>query len=73
MTLIDQGTRAPDFELPDQDANASACPTFAATGRPLFYPEADTPGCTTQAAGSATTAPTTRPPAQSCSASPPTR
>jgi thioredoxin-dependent peroxiredoxin len=50
--LIEQGTQAPDFELPDQDGNPVALSDFR--GSPVvlyFYPKADTPGCTTQACG----------------------
>jgi thioredoxin-dependent peroxiredoxin len=51
-TLIEQGTQAPDFELPDQDGNPVHLSDFR--GQPVvlyFYPKADTPGCTTQACG----------------------
>lgn len=50
--MIEQGDRAPDFELPDQDGRAVKLSDFR--GRPLvvyFYPKASTPGCTTQACG----------------------
>jgi thioredoxin-dependent peroxiredoxin len=50
--MIEQGTRAPDFTLPDQDGNAVSLSDFS--GKPVvlyFYPKADTPGCTTQACG----------------------
>lgn len=52
MTMIEQGARAPDFELPDQDGDPTRLSSFR--GRPVvlyFYPKADTPGCTTQACG----------------------
>ena len=50
--MIEQGERAPDFELPDQ--NGETVRLSALRGRPVvlyFYPKADTPGCTTQACG----------------------
>jgi thioredoxin-dependent peroxiredoxin len=50
--MIEQGDRAPDFELPDQDGRAVKLTDFR--GQPVvlfFYPKADTPGCTTQACG----------------------
>jgi thioredoxin-dependent peroxiredoxin len=50
--MIEQGTQAPDFTLPDQDGNDVSLADFA--GRTVvlyFYPKADTPGCTTQACG----------------------
>jgi thioredoxin-dependent peroxiredoxin len=50
--MIEQGTQAPDFTLPDQDANAVTLSDLR--GRTVvlyFYPKADTPGCTTQACG----------------------
>ena len=46
------GVRAPDFTLPDQDGKPTRL--SALRGRRVvlyFYPEADTPGCTTQACG----------------------
>ncbi|CAA9476171.1 MAG: Thiol peroxidase, Bcp-type [uncultured Solirubrobacteraceae bacterium] len=48
--MIEPGTAAPDFTLPDQDGRPVSLSDFA--GRPVvlyFYPKADTPGCTTQA------------------------
>ncbi len=48
--MIEKGTRAPDFALPDQNGNPVRLADFR--GRTLvlyFYPKADTPGCTTQA------------------------
>ena len=50
--MIEPGTNAPDFELPDQDGNPVKLSHLR--GRPVvlyFYPKADTPGCTTQACG----------------------
>jgi thioredoxin-dependent peroxiredoxin len=50
--MIEQGTTAPGFTLPDQDGNDVSLSDFA--GRTVvlyFYPKADTPGCTTQACG----------------------
>jgi len=51
-TLIEAGTPAPDFTLPDQDG--SDVQLSQLRGRRIvlyFYPKADTPGCTTQACG----------------------
>src|SRR5215210_8866486 len=50
--MIEPGTTAPDFELPDQDGNPVRLSELR--GQPIvlyFYPKADTPGCTTQACG----------------------
>jgi len=50
--MIEAGTTAPDFTLPDQDGEDVSLSDFR--GRPVvlyFYPKADTPGCTTQACG----------------------
>jgi len=50
--VIERGSQAPDFELPDQDGRAVKLGDFH--GQPVvlyFYPKADTPGCTTQACG----------------------
>jgi peroxiredoxin Q/BCP len=50
--MIEAGTTAPDFTLPDQDGNDVSLSEFR--GQPVvlyFYPKADTPGCTTQACG----------------------
>ncbi|MFZ3332006.1 MAG: thioredoxin-dependent thiol peroxidase [Candidatus Acidiferrales bacterium] len=50
--MIEQGQKAPDFELPDQDGRAVKLSDFR--GQPVvvyFYPKASTPGCTTQACG----------------------
>lgn len=50
--MIDVGTPAPTFTLPDQDGHEVALEDLK--GRPVvlyFYPKDDTPGCTTQACG----------------------
>ena len=50
--MIEEGAKAPDFTLPDQDGDDVSLSDFA--GRTVvlyFYPKADTPGCTTQACG----------------------
>jgi thioredoxin-dependent peroxiredoxin len=50
--MIEQGTSAPDFRLPDQDGNDVSLSDFRGQRVVLyFYPKADTPGCTTQACG----------------------
>jgi peroxiredoxin Q/BCP len=49
---LEPGTKAPDFELPDQDGRSVKLSDFR--GQPVvvyFYPKASTPGCTTQACG----------------------
>jgi thioredoxin-dependent peroxiredoxin len=49
VTVLGPGDRAPFFSLPDQHGATVGLDDFA--GRKLlvyFYPEADTPGCTTQ-------------------------
>jgi peroxiredoxin Q/BCP len=50
--MLDTGTAAPDFTLPDQDGTEVTLSSLR--GRKVvlyFYPKADTPGCTTQACG----------------------
>ena len=50
--MVEQGQRAPDFELPNQDGELVRLAELR--GKPLvlfFYSKADTPGCTTQACG----------------------
>ncbi len=50
--MIEQGQKAPDFELSDQDGNLVKLSDLR--GQPVvvyFYPKAATPGCTTQACG----------------------
>jgi peroxiredoxin Q/BCP len=50
--MIEPGTPAPDFQLPDQHGEPVSLARFR--GSPLvlyFYPKANTSGCTTQACG----------------------
>ena len=50
--MIEAGTPAPDFTLPDQDGNPVTLSDLR--GQPVvlyFYPKSDTSGCTTQACG----------------------
>jgi peroxiredoxin Q/BCP len=50
--MIEAGTPAPEFKLPDQNGDDVSLSDFR--GQPVvlyFYPKADTPGCTTQACG----------------------
>jgi peroxiredoxin Q/BCP len=50
--VVEPGSPAPDFELPDQDGRAVRLDDFRGQRVVLyFYPKADTPGCTTQACG----------------------
>ena len=50
--MIEPGTPAPDFTLPDQDGNDVHLADLRGKRVVLyFYPKADTPGCTTQACG----------------------
>ena len=52
---LEPGQKAPDFTLPDQHGNrVSLSGLQGKTVVLYFYPKADTPGCTTQACGSAT-------------------
>jgi peroxiredoxin Q/BCP len=49
-TRLEAGQQAPDFTLPDQDGTPVTLSSLR--GRKVvlyFYPEADTPGCTTEA------------------------
>jgi peroxiredoxin Q/BCP len=51
-SMIEQGDRAPDFELTGHDGRTVKLSDFR--GQPVvvyFYPKAATPGCTTQACG----------------------
>lgn len=48
--MLEVGTKAPEFTLPDQDGNPVSLSDFA--GRKVvlyFYPKDNTPGCTRQA------------------------
>ena len=48
--MIEEGTTAPDFTLPDQEGNPVKLSDLRRQTVVLyFYPRADTPGCTTQA------------------------
>jgi len=50
--MLEPGTPAPDFTLPNQDGEEVTLSTLR--GQPVvvyFYPKANTPGCTTQACG----------------------
>lgn len=50
--MLETGTQAPDFTLPDQDGNPVTLSHLRGqTVVVYFYPKADTPGCTTQACG----------------------
>ena len=50
--MIEAGTEAPDFTLPNQDGEDVTLSSLrGGPGVLYFYPKADTPGCTTQACG----------------------
>ena len=50
--MIEVGTPAPDFTLPNQDGTDVTLSSLRGRRVVLyFYPKADTPGCTTQACG----------------------
>ncbi|MBK5220959.1 MAG: thioredoxin-dependent thiol peroxidase [Thermoleophilia bacterium] len=50
--MLQEGDKAPDFALPDQDGNEVKLSDLRGQTVVLyFYPRADTPGCTTQACG----------------------
>jgi peroxiredoxin Q/BCP len=50
--MLQEGDRAPDFELPDQDGNTHKLSDYAGKNVVLyFYPKALTSGCTVQACG----------------------
>ena len=50
--MLEQGEKAPDFTLTDQDGDDVTLSGLAGRTAVLyFYPKADTPGCTTQACG----------------------
>ena len=50
--MIETGTDAPDFALPDQDGETVKLSDLRGRKVVLYlYPKADTPGCTTQACG----------------------
>ena len=48
--MLEVGTKAPEFTLPDRDGNAISLADFAGKKVVLyFYPKDNTPGCTRQA------------------------
>ena len=48
--MLEVGTKAPEFTLPDKDGNAVSLTDFAGKKVVLyFYPKDNTPGCTRQA------------------------
>ena len=50
--MVQEGDRAPDFELPDQDGKTHKLADYAGKNVVLyFYPKALTSGCTVQACG----------------------
>ena len=49
--MLDTGTEAPPFELPNQHGETVALDDFDGWVVVYFYPRADTPGCTTEACG----------------------
>jgi peroxiredoxin Q/BCP len=50
--MLEPGSLAPDFELPDQDGRPVKLSDFRGQRVVVyFYPKADTPGCTAQACG----------------------
>jgi peroxiredoxin Q/BCP len=50
--MVEEGDRAPDFELPDQDGKTHKLADYAGKNVVLyFYPKALTSGCTVQACG----------------------
>ena len=50
--MLESGTKAPDFELPDQNGEMHKLSDYAGKKVILyFYPKDNTPGCTKQACG----------------------
>ena len=50
--MLETGTKAPDFELPDQNGEMHKLSDYAGKKVILyFYPKDNTPGCTKQACG----------------------
>ena len=50
--MLETGTKAPDFELPDQNGDMHKLSDYAGKKVILyFYPKDNTPGCTKQACG----------------------
>lgn len=49
MQLLQEGDKAPDFEIKDQDGNTISSADYAGKKYIVFfYPKASTPGCTNQ-------------------------
>ena len=52
LQMLETGTKAPDFELPDQNGKMHKLSDYAGKKVILyFYPKDNTPGCTKQACG----------------------
>jgi len=52
ITMLEIGTKAPDFTLPDQNGNMHSLSEYRGKKVILyFYPKDNTPGCTKQACG----------------------
>ena len=50
--MLEAGTKAPDFQLPDQDGTVRTLEEYKGKKVILyFYPRDNTPGCTKQACG----------------------
>ena len=50
--MLKEGTRAPDFSLPDADGSLHSLSEFSGKTVVLYYyPKDDTPGCTKEACG----------------------
>lgn len=52
MKMLEVGTKAPDFSLPDQNGNVHTLEEYRGKKVILyFYPKDNTPGCSKQACG----------------------